>query len=229
MRRLSLLTAFLVFGTLPALAQAPKAAPAAKQGGEEEEVERKIVGGGKIPTGWAVKTDRNAPIAKVKFEQNTSGWHVETAASVVLYKPTDQLSRNYHLAAIFTQQEATPGHAEPYGLIFGGAARGDSLDYTYFMVQADGKFSIRRRTGSKSQDLVGGGWVENKAVKQADAKGSCTNRLMVERTPAGVRFMINGTEVFKTTPDSAHADGFTGFRVSHNLVVDVSGTMRMQM
>lgn len=228
MRKRSGLTAVLLFSALPLMAQAPKNAPAAKQGGEEEEAERKIVGGGKLAAGWTAKVDRNGPIQKVKLEASANGVHIETAASAVFYRPTDRLSRNYHLAATFTQQEASPGHAEPYGLMFGGEMRGDTLDYTYFMIQADGKFSIRRRTGTKSQDL-GNGWMDNKAVNQADDTGTCTNKLMVERTPAMVRFLINGTEVFKTTPDSARADGLTGIRVSHNLTVDVAGAMRMQM
>jgi len=229
MRRISWLAALLVLGAVPAMAQAPKAAakPAAK-GAEEQDVERKIVGGGKIPAGWTVQTERDAPITKVKFEQTPSGWHVETATIAVLYRPTDMLSRNYHLGATFTQRDFSPGHAEPYGLILGGVVRGDTLAYTYFLVEADGKFSIRRRTGSKSVDL-GSGWMDNKAIHQADAKGAATNQLLVERTPAGVRFLINGAEVFKASADSAHADGFTGFRISHNLSVDVTGVMRMQM
>lgn len=202
------------------------AAPAFAQ--EDEGEERKITGGGKIAAGWTAKIDRNGPIAKVKLESAGNAVHIETAASAVFYRPTDQLNRNYHLAATFTQNDATPGHAEPYGLIFGGELRGDTLDYTYFMIQADGKFSIRRRTGTKSTDLASG-WMENKAVAQADAKGIAVNKLMVERTPTVVRFLVNGTEVFKTTPDAAKPDGITGVRVSHNLSVDVSGTMRMQM
>ena len=228
MRKISWVTALLVFSALPAMAQAAKG-QAKASGGEEEEAERKIVGGGKIATGWTAKVDRDGPIAKVKLEPATNGAvHIETAASAVFYRPADKLSRNYHLAATFTQQEASPGHTEPYGLIFGGEMRADTLNYTYFLIQADGRFSVRRRTGTKSQDL-GNGWMDHKAIQQADAKGTCTNRLMIERTPAAVRFMINGTEVFKTTPDAAHADGLTGVRVSHNLSVDVSGAMRMQM
>jgi hypothetical protein len=228
MRRISWIAAILVLGAMPAMAQASKG-QAKTNGGEEEEVERKIVGGGKIAAGWTAKVDRDGPIAKVKLEAAANGAvHIETAASAVFYRPADKLSRNYHLAATFTQQEASPGHAEPYGLIFGGELRGDTLDYTYFMIQADGKFSVRRRTGDKSKDL-GNGWMENKAIQQADAKGTCTNRLMIERTPNGVRFMINGTEVFKAPPDSARPDGISGVRVSHNLSVDVSGAMRMQM
>jgi hypothetical protein len=225
---------FTLFAVPAAAQQAKSRAPAktpaaaAKQGGEEEEVERKIVGGGKIAAGWTAKVDRNGPVAKVKLESSADGVHIETAASAVFYKPADRLSRNYHLAATFTQNDFTPGHAEPYGLIFGGEVRGDTLNYTYFMVQSDGKFSVRRRTGTKSQDL-GNGWMENKAVAQADKKGVAVNRLMVERTPSVVRFLVNGTEVFKTSPDSAHADGLTGVRVSHNLSVDVSAAMRMQM
>lgn len=227
MRRLMGLLLFTLIA-VPAAAQQAKSA-SAKAGGEEEEVERKIVGGGKIAAGWTAKVDRNGPTAKVKLEAATGGAvHIETAASAVFFRPADKLSRNYHLAATFTQNDFTPGHAEPYGLIFGGDVRGDTLDYTYFMVQSDGKFSVRRRTGAKSEDLASG-WMENKAVAQADAKGIAVNKLMVERTPTVVRFMVNGVEVFKTTPAAAHPDGITGVRVSHNLSVDVSAAMRMQM
>jgi len=231
MRRLTWLLAFLVFGALPAMAQANKQAPkaAAKaSSGEEDEVERKIVGGGKIPTGWVARTDRDAPISKVKVDVTPAGLHIETAAIVVLYKPTDLLSRNYHLGATFRQNDGTPGHAEPYGLILGGFVKGDTLGYTYFLVEGDGKFSVRRRTGSKSEDL-GSGWMETKALHKMDTKGVATNTLLVERTPAGTRFMINGTEVLKVPGDAARPDGFNGFRVGHNLSVDVSSTVRMQM
>ncbi|MSR06797.1 MAG: hypothetical protein EXR93_07020 [Gemmatimonadetes bacterium] len=231
MRRLLAFLVLSFLATIPALAQTPKAnaAPAAKQGGEEEEVERKIVGGGKIATGWTAKTDRDAPISKVKVETTSAGVHIETAASVVVYKPTDVLKRNYHLGASFTQNDGMPGHAEPYGLIFGGVMKGDTLAYTYFLIEGDGKFSVRRRTGNKSEDLASG-WMEHKALVQMDKKGVATNKLLVERTSAGaVRFMVNGTEVFKTTAEKAMPDGFVGFRVGHNLSVDVASVMRMQM
>lgn len=220
MRLATLLLGLVVVPALPAATWATQQ--------EEEAEERKIVGGGKLAAGWAAKVDRDGPIAKVKLESGANGIHIETAASAVFYRPTDKLARNYHLAATFTQNDATPGHAEPYGLIFGGELRGDTLDYTYFMIQADGRFSIRRRTGTKSTDLAQG-WMEHKALVQANDKGVAVNKLMVERTPTAVRFLVNNTEVFKTTPDAAHPDGITGVRVSHNLSVDVTGAMRMQM
>ncbi len=232
MRRLRMLVALGV-STLPAAAHPQNtgtARPAARaqQGGEEEAAERKIVGGGKIPAGWTAKTDRDAPIEKVKVELTPAGVHLETAVTVTLYQAADILGRNYHLGATFTQTEATPGHAEPYGLIFGGSVKGDTLGYTYFMIQADGKFSVRRRTGTRSQDL-GSGWMESTAIQQAGDKRTYTNRLLIERTPTTVRFMINGTEVLKLKADPAQTDGFTGYRVSHNLALQVGAVMRMQM
>ena len=214
-------------GSLPGPAPAAQARQSASAQ-EDEAEERKIVGGGKLAPGWMTKVDRNGPVTKIKLESAANGVHIETAASAVFFRPGERLSRNYHLAGTFTQNEFSPGHAEPYGLIFGGELRGDTLDYTYFMVQSDGKFSIRRRSGARSQDLASG-WMEHAAIQKANDKGTCTNRLMVERTPAAVRFLINGTEVFKTTPDAAKPDGITGLRVSHNLSVDVASPMRMQM
>src|SRR5690349_16855558 len=138
MRRLILPGLLLMLGAGTAMAQAARK-PAAKAppAKEEEEVERKIVGGGKIPTGWVARTDRDAPLSKVKVETTPAGLHIETATILVLYRPTDQLSNNYHLGASFTQNDGSPGHAEPYGLILGGTVKGDTLAYTYFLVDGE--------------------------------------------------------------------------------------------
>jgi len=197
---------------------------------QEEEAELEVKGGGTLPTGWLARIDgRDTTLAKVLVENVAGGVHVRTAKSLVLYRPTDRLSRNYHFAGTFTQNEPSPGHAEPFGLVIGGANLGDStLSYTYFLVRTDGKFQIRRRAGRRNTDVVEG-WVDHAAVKQADASGKASNRLMVEVTPTAVRFLVNNTEVHRTTPDKVDANGIAGWRFTHNVDVTVTQPMRMQM
>ena len=47
------------------------ASPALAQGGmagmKHDDADKKVEGGGKLPAGWAARTDRDAPVSGVKF------------------------------------------------------------------------------------------------------------------------------------------------------------------
>jgi hypothetical protein len=185
--------------------------------GQEEHGEFKVVGGGKLPAGWAARVDRDEPLTQTVLEPMDGGWHVRTARSVVLYRPADAARGNYRVTANITQTEDSPGHSEAFGLILGGKdLKGAGIAYTYFLIRADGKVLVKRRAGERTSDVTAG-WLDHAAVQQAGDKGACTNELSVVVDAAEVRFLVNGKTIHRARRAEVDADGIAGLRVSHNL------------
>jgi hypothetical protein len=113
-------------------------------------------------------------------------------------------------------------HAEGYGLFLGGRKlEGAGQSYTYFLVRADGKFTIKRRDGEKVSELVG--WKAHPAIQKADAEGKATNLLEIDAKidPKRVSFMVNGKEVHALPASRVATTGMVGLRVNHNLDVHI--------
>jgi hypothetical protein len=190
---------------------------------DDEEPPFNVEGGGKIAAGWTAKVDRD-PLTKVRFESLPTGWHVRTAASVMLFRPADAISGNYRVTVTMSQTEGSPGHAEPHGLLLGGSALSGAAAkqrYTSFVVRGDGKFQIRRRADGRGTDVTNGS-VDSKAVHQMDDKGRCTNELTVVVGATDVQFLVNGTEVHRAKRSDVDADGVVALRISHNLDLTIS-------
>ncbi len=208
---LVLLTAFMA---LPLTAQ--------QRGQMNEDPDDAVEGGGKLPAGWAARTDRNAPVDNVKFWEMGSGWHFTLGPAAVVYRESDKAMGNYHAMATFTQTKA-PRHAEGYGLIVGGGdLQGSDQKYTYFLVRGDGKFLVKRRDGDSTSN-INSGWTDHAAIKKADESGKATNALAVGVTGDRVSFTVNDKEVFTAEASALSTDGVVGFRVNHNLDVHVGG------
>lgn len=197
---------------------------AGKQGGApaEEHGAFRVEGGGKLPAGWAARVDRDEPLSQTRLDPMGTGWHVRTGKTVNLYRTADSVAGRYRVTATITQTEGSPGHSEAFGLILGGRnlARGAPA-YTYFMIRADGKVTIRRRTGERTSDVTPG-WLDHAAVRRADQKGRCTNELTIDVGDSVVRFLVNGQEVKRAGRAAVDADGRVGLRVSHNLDLHVA-------
>jgi hypothetical protein len=179
-----------------------------------------VAGGGSLPAGWHAHTERNAPLASVKFVAMGNGQHVTLGPAAIFWRDADTVSGQYHTVATFTQTKA-PRHPEGYGLLFGGRdLAGAGQRYTYFLVRGDGTFLIKRRNGD-SLAFITPDWTPNAAVVKADSAGAATNELGVAVKGDSVRFLVNGKDVYVTKAGNVDVAGLVGYRVNHNLDVHV--------
>ncbi len=182
--------------------------------------DRTVAGGGTFPAGWHVRTERNAPLANVKFAAMGDGFHVTVGPAAIYWRDADTASGNYHVVASITQTK-NPAHPEAYGIFIGGKSLADSAQsYTYFIVRAvDGKFMIRRRPGYASPPTNVVDWTDSPAVVRADSTGKATNELSILVRGGRVSFMANGKEVYAGDAAGLDVSGVVGYRVNHNLDV----------
>jgi hypothetical protein len=195
------------------------AAPIVAQ--HQADPDKKIAGGGTLPSGWKGRADGGASLGGVKMMPMGGGVHFMTGPAGIYYKPTDKTSGTYEARGTFTQM-APAAHPEAYGLIIGGAdLEGAGQKYTYFLIRQDGKYLIKRRAGESTPTIAD--WTDNAAIKKADSSGKMSNTLAIDVGRDKVRFLVNGTEV--TTADTAKVDtaGIAGLRINHNLNVHVEG------
>jgi len=212
MKRLVLTIACAALGTALTFAQAGKA----------QDPDRMVQGGGKLPAGWEARLDNSgAKLEAVKFEASGGGFHVTSGPAGIYFKAEQKASGSYETHATFTQLEPA-AHPEAYGLIIGGAdLQSDNQKYTYFLIRQDGKFMIKKRDGAATPNVMA--WTENAAIKKADSSGKTTNALSVEVGADKVRFLVNGTEVASQPRSQVDTNGIAGFRINHNLNVQVEG------
>jgi len=196
----------------------------AQMAGMDHDAPKDVPGGGKLPAGWAARTDRNAPLTNVKFDKMGDAWHATMGGTAaVLYREADKASGNYHAVAKFTQTKPTGmGHGEGMGLIIGGSdLAGDKQAYTYFLVRQDGMYIIKRRAGMAVTTVVD--WTASDAVNKAGADGKATNEVAVGVSGGKASFTVNGKEVYATESSKIDAEGVVGLRVNHFLDVHVEG------
>jgi hypothetical protein len=183
-----------------------------------------VSGGGTLPPGWHARTERNAPLANVKFVAMSPGFHVTLGPAAIFWREADTVSGSYHIVATFAQTKA-PQHPEAYGLVMGGRDLADSTQsYTYFIIRTmpdKAEFSIRRRAGYAARPTAVADWTAHAAVKPADAEGRATNELSVLVSGAKATFYVNGTEVYSANAADVDVNGIVAYRVNHNLDVHV--------
>jgi hypothetical protein len=212
MKRFVLTIAVAVFGAALTFAQTAK----------DQDPDRMVQGGGKLPAGWQARLDNSsAKLDAVKFEASGSGFHVTSGPAGIYFKPDQKGTGAYETHATFTQLEPA-AHPEAYGLIIGGSdLQSENQKYTYFLIRQDGKFLIKKRDGASTPNVMT--WTENAAIKKADASGKATNALSVEVSADKVRFLVNGTEVASQPRSQVDTNGIAGLRINHNLNVQVEG------
>lgn len=176
--------------------------------------------GGALPSGWRMQVDGASHGAEgVRFSPMAGGFHVMTGPAAIFYRPDLTKSGTYELHATFTQMSPT-GHAEAYGLIFGGSALDkDSQKYTYFLIRQDGQFLIKRRDGARAPTIAD--WTPHAIIKKTDATTKGINALAVAVGSDRVRFLVNGTQVSSARPADVDASGIVGLRINHNLNVHI--------
>jgi hypothetical protein len=182
------------------------------------------------PKGWKLRGDRSTSAedpdaaGAIKFVEMGSGFHATNPQAAVYWNPANTATGNYTLKGTFKLIK-TSGHSEYYGLVFGGSGlEGPAQSYLYFMVEHDGTWLIKRRTGSATMEIASSGSPSD-AVKKADASGMSTNALEVRVMPDKIEFVVNG-KVVNTTPKTGQTpktDGIYGMRINHMLEVQVDG------
>jgi hypothetical protein len=216
MQRVLLSVTLAALGVAVVLAQAPASH------GAQHDPDKKVAGGGTLPSGWKGRLDSgDKSLAGVKATQMGGGVHFMTGPAGIYYKPADKATGAYETHATFTQMEPA-AHPEAYGLFIGGAdLDGAGQKYTYFIVRQDGKFMIKRRAGAATPTVAD--WTDNAAIKKPDSAGKMANTLAIDVGKDTVRFLVNGTEVTSVDASKLDTAGIPGLRVNHNLNLHVEG------
>lgn len=174
-----------------------------------------------IPEGWQMRLDRPGSTAPVRFMSMNGHLHAILGPAGIFYQPTATASGAYRAEGTFTLNKPSE-HPEAFGLLLGGRdLEGDAQDYLYFLVRQDGKFLVKHRAGAETHTLMD--WTAHPAIRTPGADGKATNTLAADVSDAGVRFLVNGTEV-GTLPRASmlNTDGIVGLRLNHNLDVMVT-------
>jgi len=212
---LGLLAALIV--TVPADAQRGRGM------GMGADPDRVVEGGGEFPAGWSVRPDRGAP-DQIVFNEMGGTYHFRMSSAGTFYNPEWMKSGDYEFSARLTQL-AAPSHPISYGLMIGGSdLGGDNQTYSYFLVRNQGEFFIANREGAERPVVVD--WTANDAIVKQGEDGRQTNVLAIRVQGDQVHFLVNGTEVTSLSKSEVHTDGLNGFRIGHNLDVDVDQVMR---
>ena len=175
-----------------------------------------------IPDGWQARLDRaSATLSDVHAMQMDDHLHVMTGPALILWQPETTATGAYRAHASFTLNKPS-AHPEAFGLILGGHdLEGPDQDYLYFLVRQDGKFLVKHRAGDAETHTLFE-WTENDAIHRPGDDGTATNELAMDVSEAGVRFLVNGTEVARLDRVSyLNTEGIVGLRVNHNLDVMV--------
>jgi hypothetical protein len=110
------------------------------------------------------------------------------------------------------------------GLFVGGQdLDGEGQRYLYLLVRADGRYVVKKRDGSSAEELSGG-WKISEAVRVAAMEdGDVTNELSISVEGDIVSFWCNGERVEEMPVGDLSVHGVVGFRVNHNLSVNIQG------
>ena len=181
------------------------------------------------PQGWKVRADRSTSASDpdaagdIKFVTMGTGFHATNPNAAVYWNPANKASGAYTLKGTFTLMKPS-GHANYYGLVFGGnGLEGAQQSYLYFVIAQNGTWLIKRRDGDDTS--VVSAKTPNDAVKKPDDSGKSTNALEVRVGSDKIDFVVNGAVVHTEpkTGATAKTDGIYGIRVNHLLEVQVDG------
>ncbi len=152
-----------------------------------------------------------------------TGFHATNPKAAVYWNPANTASGAYTVKGTFKLMKPS-GHANFYGLVFGGSGlEGAQQNYLYFVVAQNGMWLVKGREADATSNVAPK--TANDAVKKPDASGESTNALEVRVGAEKVDFVINGV-VVHTAPKTgalAKTDGIYGIRVNHQLEVHVDG------
>jgi mono/diheme cytochrome c family protein len=184
----------------------------------------RAVRGGSLPEGWSVRPDRGTA-DQIKFTIAGDVYHFAMGPAGTFYRSDWTKSGDYQFSARLTQMKA-PTHPISYGLMIGGSdLAGPNQTYSYFLVRNQGEYYVANREADKRPTAVVT-WTAHPVIVKEGADGRQTNSLGIRVQGDDVIFIINGTEVTKLAKSKLHTDGMYGFRIGHNLDVDVDQVKR---
>lgn len=184
----------------------------------------RAVSGGKMPAGWNVRPDRGTA-DQIQFTLAGDIYHFMMGPAGTFYNSAWTKSGNYQFSARLTQK-AAPSHPISYGLMIGGSnLSGDMQTYSYFLVRNLGQYFIANREGN-ARPITVVNWTDNPAIVKEGADGRQTNTLAIQVQGDNVIFSVNGREMTRLPKSKVHTDGLYGFRIGHNLDVDVDQVKR---
>ena len=193
------------------------------QRGGDNDPDRAVKGGG-LPDGWGVRPDRGTA-NQINFTIAGDVYHFAMGPAGTFYRSDWTKSGNYQFSARLTQTKA-PTHPISYGLMIGGGdLAGPNQTYSYFLVRNQGEYYVANREGDKRPVAVAT-WTAHPSIVKEGADGRQTNTLGIRVQGDDVIFTVNGTEVTKLAKSKLHTDGMYGFRIGHNLDVDVDQVKR---
>jgi hypothetical protein len=180
------------------------------------------------PQGWKMRVDRSTSSSdpdaagEIKFVTMGSGYHATNPQAAVYWNPANTASGAYTLKGSFTLMKPS-GHANYYGLIFGGSGLdGADQKYLYFVVAQNGTWLIKKRDGTSTSNVAPK--TPNDAVKKPDESGKSTNALEVRVGADKVDFAVNGVVVHSEAKSAlGNTDGVYGIRINHLLEVHIDG------
>jgi hypothetical protein len=203
----------LLISTLPQLATA-----------QDNDPDRAVSGNGKFPTSWNVRPDRGSA-DQLNFTQAGDVFQFKMGSAGTFYNSSWTKSGNYQFSARLTQK-AAPSHPISYGLMIGGSnLPGPMQTYSYFLVRNQGEFFIANREGD-ARPITVVNWTANPAIVKQGADGRQTNTLGIQVQGDSAIFTVNGIEMTRLPKSKIHTDGLYGFRIGHNLDVDVDQVKR---
>ena len=193
------------------------------QRGGDNDPDRVVSAGGKFPAGWSARPDRG-PADQIVFTEAGNAFRFTMGPAATFSNPAWTKSGDYKFSARVGQTKA-PTHPVSYGLMIGGTAlAGDNPVYTYFLVRNQGEYFIANREGAQRPVVVD--WTANPVINKQAADGKQSNVLGIQAQGADVIFIVNGTEVTRLPKSKLHTDGLIGFRVGHNIDVQIDQVSR---
>lgn len=155
-------------------------------------------------------------VPDVTIEQVGDDFRVRTGPAAIVWEDDNTASGVYTLSATFTLEEPS-GHANYYGLFYGGnALDADRQNYMYFLVAQNGTYIVKHRANNETVHDVQGR-TPHEAIATPGDGGSSVNELEVRVGTEQTEFVVNGTVVF-TAPKTGMAgrtDGTYGVRINH--------------
>jgi len=203
----------------------------------DQEVSRKVAGGGISVAGWAGKIDAKEEKAgqvldNSKLAADGKVLKVTTGPAVTYWNPKNVAKGDYTVKATFyeAQYMGLNDHPHPYGIVIGGNDLGtDNQSYLYCAAYGSGTFIVRGMGPAPFQ--LNGRGEPNEAVHKAAAKGApVTQEIAVSVKGDKIMCSINGTVVgtydkaaVVTAGKLKSTDGVYGIRFAHNTEATVTG------
>ena len=191
--------------------------------------------GGKFPAGWSVTPDRGTA-DQISYVLAEGVYHFAMGPAGTFYSSNWTKSGDFQFSARLTQKQA-PSHPISYGLMIGGSNMGTPNEtYSYFLVRNTGEYYIANREGDRTWfaprifaeklPVTVLGWTAHRAIAKQGADGRQTNTLGIEVSGDETVLKVNGVEVTRLPKGKMHTSGMYGFRIGHNLDVDVDQVNR---